>query len=317
MNILRNRFLNTASFLSAPDDPPAGGKKPLAFSVEDVTGTEQTDGNDDTGGDPGAEAGQDVDGAGDEAGSDGEGDDDTGDGDDDDPDLADLPVEVRAKAKAAIERRVARETGWRDRQIDRLHAKRRSAEEDVRAAEAVVGRRADGTPAPENLTQAQIEERAQALAKTMSAQAQYDQNANDADARGVSIYGDKWRTTMAKLPKLGGVDITDMVDILNTDQPHVVLYSLADPDTYERVMALPPARRRNEFVKLSLKDAPKARGVVAESKRPGDSPAPVRPINNGRKVAAQTVNLADDKLSDEAWYAARNATRRKKFSDHA
>lgn len=310
MNVLRNRFLNTASFLSAPDDPPAGGKKPLAEAVDSVEDT----GGDDTGGadDEVVEA--------DAAGDDGEvaGGDENPDAaadEDDDPDLADLPAEVRAKAKAAIERRVARETGWRDRQIDKLHAKRRAAEEDVRAAEAVVGRRADGTATPENLTQAQIEERAQALAKNMSAQAQYDQNANDADAKGVSAYGDKWRSTMAKLPKLGGVDLTDMVDILNTDQPHVVLYSLADPETYERVMALPPARRRNEFVKLSLKEAPKVRGVVAD-KRPGNSPAPPRTINNGRKVAAQTVNLADDKLSDDEWYAARNATRRKKFSGH-
>lgn len=316
MNILRNRFLDTASFLSAPDDPPAGGKKPLALSVEDVTGAVQTDGDDDAGGDTGAEDGEDAGAAEDDAGGDGAGDDGTGD-EDDDPDLADLPAEVRAKAKAAIARKVAKETGWRDRQIDRLHAKRRSAEEDVRAAQTVVAGRADGTPAPENLTQAQIEERAQALAKNMSAQAQYDQNANDADARGRSSYGDKWATTMAKLPKLGGLEVNDMVDILNTDQPHVVLYSLADPETYERVMGLSPARRRNEFVKLSLKDAPKARGTTTESKRPADNPAPVRVVNGGRKVAAQQVNLADDKLDDETWYAARNATRRKKFSDHA
>lgn len=316
MNILRNRFLNTASFLSAPNEP-TGGKKPLALSVEDVTGAAQTDGDDDAGGgdDTGAAGGEDAGDAGDDAGGDSEGEDDTGDGDeDDDPDLADLPVEVRAR----IERRIAKETGWRDRQIDRLHAKRRSAEEDVRAAETITSRRAaDGTAAPENLTQAQIEERAQVLAKNMSAQTQYDQNANDADAKGVSAYGDKWRSTMAKLPKLGGVDLTDMVDILNTDQPHVVLYSLADPETYERVMALPPARRRNEFVKLSLKEAPKTRNAQPASKRPGDSPAPVRVVNGGRRVAAQTVNLADDKISDEEWYAARNATRRKKFSDHA
>lgn len=318
MNILRNRFLNTASFLSAPDDPPAGGKKPLALSVEDVTGAAQTDGDDNAGDNTGAADGEDASAAEDDAGDDGEGGgNNTGGDEDDDPDLADLPVEVRAKAKAAIERRVARETGWRDRQIDRLHAKRRSAEEDVRAAEAVVGRRADGAAAPENLTQAQIEERARKLAGEMTAQQQYDRDANDADARGRSSYGDKWGTTIARLKPLGGLDMADMVDIMNTDQPHVVLYSLADPETYERVMALSPARRRNEFVKLSLKEAPKVRGTTVESKRPGDSPAPVRVVNGGRKVAAQQVNLADDKLDDETWYAARNATRRKKFSDHA
>lgn len=311
MNIFRNRFLGTTSFLSAPDNLPAGSKKPLAEAVASVEDAGDDNGGDDAGG--GENGTGDVEAAGEDGDSDSGGEDDAGD----DPDLADLPPEVRAKARAAIEKRLARETGWRDRQLSKLHAQKRSAEEDVRAAETIAGRRADGAAAPENLTQAQIEERAQALARNMSAQAQYDQNANDADARGKAAYGDKWGSTMSKLPKLGGLEVNDMVDILNTDQPHVVLYSLADPETYERVMALPPARRRNEFVKLSLKEAPKVRGAITESKRPGDSPAPVRVVNGGRKVAAQAVNLADDKLDDETWYAARNATRRKKFSDHA
>lgn len=309
MSFLRNKFLSTSSFLSDPRDP-ATDREAAANDQQQVD-----DANDDAGDDTGAEAGE-VNDEGEVA--EGEGDDDTGgDADDDDPDLADLPPEVRAKAKAAIEKRVARETGWRDRQLNKLHAKVRTAQEDVNAAGEIVGRRTAAPAAgdvPANLTAAQIEERAQALAKNMTAQQQYDQNANDADAKGVSTYGDKWKSTMAKLPRLGGVEINDMVDILNTDQPHVVLFSLADPDTYERVMALPPARRRNEFVKLSLKEAPKPKTVQRESKRPGDVTPPVTPINNGRRTAAAQVNLNDDKVSDDAWYAARNATRRKKFS---
>lgn len=323
MNVFRNRFLNTASFLSAPNDPPAGGKKPLAFEVEDVTGQEQTDGSDDAGDDGGAEAGEDAGATGNDEGGDGAGGDDPSDidgvdgsDDDDDPDLADLPPEVRAKAKAAIEKRVAKETGWRDRQLNKLHARNRATQEDVAALEAIAdpARRGVAT-APENLTQAQIEDRARKLAGEMTIQQQFDRDANDADAKGIAAYGDKWKTTIAKLPKLGGVEVNDMMDILNTDQPHVVLFSLADPDVYERVMALPPARRRNEYVKLSLKEAPRPRAATAESKRPGNAAPPIVPVGSGRRTAAQQVNLADDKISDEAWYAARNATRRKKFSN--
>lgn len=314
MSFLRNKCLSTSSFLLGPNDPPNGGD-----GQQDDAGGNDTNDDGDAGGENGLDNELTDAGAGGE-GDDGDGDDgdDTGgDADDDDPDLADLPPEVRAKAKAAIEKRVARETGWRDRQLNKLHAKVRTAQEDVNAAGEIVGRRTAAPAAgdvPANLTAAQIEERAQALAKNMTAQQQYDQNANDADAKGVSAYGDKWKSTMAKLPRLGGVEINDMVDILNTDQPHVVLFSLADPDTYERVMALPPARRRNEFVKLSLKEAPKPKTVQRESKRPGDVTPPVTPINNGRRTAAAQVNLNDDKVSDDAWYAARNATRRKKFS---
>lgn len=312
MNIFRNRFLNTTALLLDPREPTG----------KDTTLNEDVGAEDDgdAGSDVGAEAGQDVgatggDQDGDEPGGTGV-DDKSGADADDDPDLADLPPEVRAKAKAAIQKRVAQETGWRDRQIDRLHAKRRSAEGDAQAAAAIVARQGTGAAAPENLTATQIEERAKELAKGISAQDQYDRDANDADARGRSIYGNKWKTTMAQLPKLGGVDVSDMVDILNTDKPHVVLFSLANPEVYERVMELPPARRRNEFVKLSMQDEPKPpRTAAPESKRPGDAPRPVVPVGGGRRVAAQQVNLYDDKADDDAWYEARNATRRKKFSD--
>lgn len=316
MNILRNRFLNTAAFLSAPDDPPAGGKKPVVLGMEDVTDSDDS-------GDV-AEDGQNTGDAGDDAsGDDGDGEEDSGSddkpaagADDDDPDLAELPPEVRAKAKAVMDKRILRETGWRDRQIDRLYAKRRLAEAETEAASVIVANRAaGGGAAPENLTQAQIEQRATELAKGMTAQQQYDRDANDADARGASAYGDKWRTSMAQIPKLGGLAVHDMVDILNTDQPHVVLYSLTDPEVYERVMALSPARRRNEFVKLSLKEAPKPRVATGETRRPGAAPPPVVPVGGGRRVAAQQVNLHDDKTPDDKWYEARNATRRKKFSE--
>ncbi len=313
--MLRNRFLNTASFLlAAPDDKGAtGGEQGKSTVLNENVGAEDDQGaQGDATGEQQQDAAQgDV---GDDAGDDGKG----AEGDDEDADLADLPPEVKAKAKAAIDKRMARETGWRDRQIDRLYRKTRETQEDNRALETIAdpARRGAAPAKPgETLSEAEINRRADERAKVLTAQQQYDRDANDADARGRTSYGDKWGTTIAKLPKLGGVDINDMVDILNTDQPHVVLYQLADPDTYERVMALPPARRRNEFVKLAMKEAPKPRAAEADSRRPSDAVAPVRPLQGGRRTGAQQVNLYDDKADDDAWYAARNAERRKKFSN--
>lgn len=306
--LLRNRFLNTASFLSAPNDLPSDGKKP----VGEVVGSVEETGDDDVGGDD-QDAGEVGDGgaiAGGDEDPDGAGDDDDPD-EDDDPDLAGFTPEQRKKIQAKIDK----ETRWRDRQLERTHAKRRSAEEDVRAAAAINA----GVKPGENLTDEQIEERARVLAGQLSAQERYDNASNETHANGLKAYGDKWNKTLAKLPKLGGLDKPDMDDILATDHPEVVLFSLSDPDTYDRVMTLPPAKRRTEIIKLGMKEPPKrAKAGDKESKRPGDVTAPVRPVNGGRQVAAQSVNLYDPNLQDDdAWYAARNATRRKKFSDVA
>lgn len=311
--LLRNRFLGTASFLFGPNDKPGEGQS-------------DNGGNDDNdaGGDAGTENGQNAGDAGDDEGGDGEGGDSSGadDGgdasaDDEDSDLADLPPEVRAKAKAALDKRIARETGWRDRQIDKLYRKQREAQEDNRALETIADPARRAAPAAEDPNRKFTADDVKIEAQRLTAQQQYDRDANDTDAKGRKAYADKWGSTMAKLPKLGGVDVNDMVDILATDKPHVVLFSLADPEVYERVMALPPARRRNEFVKLSLKAEPKPRREEpeVESKRPADQERPVVPLNRGRQVAAQTANLFDEKTSDEAWYAERNRTRRKKFTN--
>lgn len=310
MSILRSLFLNTAAFLPGPNDPPGGG---------DATGNQQQQepegGDNDAGDDTGAEGGQDAGGAEGAAaeGADAEADDDdvgADDADDEEDELAGLTPEQREK----VEARIARETNWRDKQLARLNARKRSAEEDARAARTIAE---GGARSEENLTPTQVEERARVLASQMSAQDRYDADANAAFVKGSEVYDKGWKAALDRLPNLGGVDLPDMQDILATEKPHVVLYLLSDPETYERVMALPPARRRTEFVRLSLKDEPKPKKKLEESKRPGGGPPPVKPLNNGRKVAAQSVNLYDDKVDDDAWYRARNETRRKKFSTHA
>lgn len=305
--LFRDRFLGTASFLLGPNDKPGGEGGTGNDTNDDNVGGASNDTNDDDNG-AGGEAGEagdgetgEADGDGQEGGGDGEGAADEGEEDE----LAGLTPEQRAK----VEARLAREVGWRDRQIDKLYAKRRSAEEDVRAAGTIVERQ----PGAENLTAEQIETRARELAKTMTAQETYDNACNSAFSEGKKQFEGKWDGALAKLPKLGGVDVSDMQNIMATDQPHVVLYQLSNPETYERVMGLPPAKRFAEFVKLALKQFPKP--SKGESKRPGDAPPPPRAINgSGRRVAAQTVDLHDDTVSDEQWYKARNEARRKKFT---
>lgn len=314
MNILRNRFLNTSALLLDPRESASGDAGNDQGGAD--AGNEGTSGEADATAQGDADAGNDAgDTDGDAGGEDDTDDTDGGADDEDDPDLADLPPEAKAKAKAAIARRVAKETGWRDKQIDRLHAKRRAAEDEAAAAATIVGRTAAaGSDDPNRKFTA---EELKVEAARIAAQSQYDRDCDATFQQGASTFGDKWKDAITKLPKLGGVDVTDMVDILATDKPHVVLYQMADPEVYERVMALPPARRRTEFVKLSLKPEPKAAPKNPGSKRPSDAVPPVTPISGTRRTAAQAVDLHDDKVSDDAWYAARNATRRKKFSNVA
>lgn len=315
MSILRNLFLNTAAFNLGPNDPPGGGDGKTEDGSASNDTNDDAGGADDTSAEGGVDAGDDTGGADDDAS--GVDDDSDDDAEDDDPDLADLSPEQRKKVAAKI----ARETTWRDRRIGKLTAKRREAQADNDAMTTILdgqGTRPARAPAAkpgENLTAEQIEQRAKILAGQMSAQDKYDEDCNDANAAGVKDFGKKWNSALANLNKLGNVDVSDMVDILATEQPHVVLFELSDPETYQRIMDLSPAKRRTEFVKLSLKEPPK--GKTAESKRPGDARPPVRQVNGGRQVAAQSVDLYATNVDDDAWYKARNETRRKKFTNVA
>ncbi len=312
--LFRNRFLNTASFLLDPRDPTKDASQQQEQGNGDTNDEggagddDASDGADDTGTAADAAAGDEDDGEGEDADDDGDDGSDDDEEDDDDPDLAGFTPEQRT----VIKKRIAKETRWRDKQLERVHARRRSAEEDARAASAIA---AGGAAVPENLTAAEIEKRARQLAGQMSTQEQYDKDCNETHAKGVKDFGKRWPKALATLPRLGGIAQDAMTEILATEEPHTVMMQLADPDIYERVMSLSPAKRRTEFVKLSMNQIPK-RGKVVENKRPGDAPPPPRVIKGNRAVAAQSVDLHDDKVEDDKWYAERNRTRRKKFSEH-
>lgn len=307
--LLRNRFLNTAAFLLAADDK--GG----ATDAGGDTGGADDKGADQSNGKGSSSQERDGGGAGkttvlnEDVGAEDDGGDADGAGQDDDPFAGLTPAQ-----KAAVEKEIA----WRDRQIARLHAKKRSAEGDAEAALTIAQRATQSGKAPaagadgKTFTQEDVKREAQVL----NAQQAYDDSCVATDVAGKKFYGDKWVSATTKLAKMGGVTVDDMVNILATDNPAVVLHSLSqDPDEYERIMGLPPARRNAAFVKLGLKEPPKVAEATQEDLRPGDVARPVRPIQGSRNSGSNSrVNLYDDKVSDDDWYRERNATRRKKFS---
>jgi hypothetical protein len=309
MNVFRSRLLNTAAFVSAAASEGGTQEQKPTVLKEDV-GAED---------DSGAGGTTDQDQQQNEGGSDG----DAGEGGDDqdqqqeEDELAGLTPEQRAK----VEAKIAKETTWRDRQIDRLHRQKRQVQEDNRALETIADPARRTAPAAQQqsgktYTEAEVAQRA----AQQVAQDRYDQGCADTDAAGKAAFGgaDNWNKITDRLSKIGGVYVEDMQAIIATDHPEMVLHALSsDPDLYERVMALPPARRNNEFVKLGLKAPPKrAAAATEESLRPGEAPPPPRRVQgSGQRVAAQKVDLYDDKVSDDAWYEERNKTRRKKFTN--
>ena len=303
MEFWKKYLLSTAARFSPPDegggDSGAGG---------DAGAAAAQDGGADTG------AGQ-VEAEQSDAGGNEAGDADGGGADDDEDPLAGLSPEQRAKVERRMQKEVQKEVGWRDRQIDRLHRKTREAQEDNKTLTTIAARQggaAGDPPAAAQLTQEQIRTEAARLA----AQEKYNEGLIETDDKGRQYYDSEWKGATDKLAKLGGVSPDDMQAILATDNPAVVLYSLSDPEEYERVMALSGAKRSNAFVKLGLKAPPKKKGgAVKEELRPSGAPPPPRVIGGARGVAAQSVDLYNDKVDDDAWYAERNKARRKKFSD--
>lgn len=294
----RDRFLGSSSVLTLdPRDPDGEDQNDVVAQDDDVSGDDDA-GADDQTDDESAEGEEDGGDDNDDAEASGEKDED-----DEEVDLESLPPDVRRKVEKAIEAKLKKETAWRDKQISKLHTRNRNAAEDNKALKKI----AESLPA--NATEEQI---AQAAAQ-LTAQQRYDEDTRMLDANGRKEYKGKWGPALDQLKNMGGIDVQDMIGINATDAPHTVLYAIAtDNELYERLTALPPAKRQTEFVKLSLKAAPKQ--GKSSSGAPSRAAPPVTPVSGTRATAAKKVNLLDDKVSDEDWYRARNAQRRKKFT---
>lgn len=284
-----------AAAATGGEDPPAGGAE---------GGAEGAGGTDDATGDP-PEAGTAA------AAGDGTGDPPAGDGD---------PPPEPAR------------TDWRDKELRRKHAQLKQREReaaDLRAeneslramAEGRSTRQpaagADDPPAPAARTTdrqpaaAPSDDEVNARAQTIVARQRYDDDCNAADAAGKKTFGaEPWKKALETLETLGGIpDIDDMVHILATDDPAKVLYDLgSNPELYQQVMELPPAKRRTELIKIAIKPAPKGRKV-------SDAPAPIDPVS-GRPTgtAANAGDIYNDKLDDDNWYKIRQRQKAEKFA---
>lgn len=278
-------WLGTTRFFFAPPGEGSGA----AGGGDDANGND----NNDTNGDEDDDQNGDDAGDGDDQNGDGAGDGD-GDGQGDKPGANATPKE---------------KADWRDRQLDRQHRKLKDLERENETLRAIAEGRAnpDGTPktaapaaqqqAPKTFTQEDVQREAQRLA----AQSQYDQDCDATFAKGKEAFPD-WEDQLTRLPKLGGIDPVTMQGILATDNPEQVIYTLAsDPEEYERVMGLPLAKRQNALTKIGM-TKPK------QVKRPSDAPPPTDSVS-GRRMPAGKVNLHDDSVADEDWYAERERQR--------
>jgi hypothetical protein len=139
------------------------------------------------------------------------------------------------------------------------------------------------------MTDTEIQRAAQALRE----QERFEEQLKSTNAAGEASYGKDWGKVLDKLSTFGEIDPADFATILNSDDPAKVLYEIGnDPAEYQRVMVLPPAKRKIELVKISIKETPKA------------SPPP--------PPAAPKADLSD-KTDDADWFAARKKQKEERF----
>lgn len=224
-------------------------------------------------------------------------------------------AEVKEPEKAAeAEDKPAETVDWKDKELKRKHAqiKERDREleairkenEDLRALAARQPAKEGDEPVKErpaaNMSQAQIQE----AAKQLRDQERYQDDLTRINADGEKNYKGEWAKSLENLATLGTVEMPVMQGILATDDPAKVLYELGkNPAEYQRIMELRPERRQTEFVKLSLKAAPKP--------KPSAAPEPVETVR-GRVTPSALPQDSDD---DDTWYAkweAHQETKRKK-----
>lgn len=201
---------------------------------------------------------------------------------------------------------------WRDKEIRKKHAQLQDAKRKIADLEAIAQRvKPEGGPdKPTGETRtAEIDPAlVRAEAAKMKAADDYTAGCNAADANGKKNYGDKWGKAIDTLTQIGGMTVDDMAGVLATDDPARVLYELGNnPDEYHRIMELPPARRLAEMVKIAIKPAPK--------KKVSEAPPPVDQVQGTGGPRGGSVNLYDDKIDDDSWYAVRKAQKDKRWRE--
>lgn len=284
--------------------PAAGGAAAAGQSDPPANGDTTPAGDDGAGDQPAGE------GDGDAGGDDGAGGAVSGDAGGDDGD-ASGDAAPAAGAAAAI-------PDWRDREIGRKHRQlqdeRREKERlsrELEDARALLARQpggntddiGDGAATTIRQPAAPLTPDAvQREARRIVAQQTYNQQCNAVYEAGGKEYKDKWDGALERLQMLGGFGadqegVETMTSVLAADNPAQVMYTLgSNPDEYHRVMALPPAKRMAEIVKLGMTKP------VKPTPKPAAGDPPIEPLT--RRAAASDPDPQDND-DDATWYAKR------------
>lgn len=157
-----------------------------------------------------------------------------------------------------------------------------------------------------------VKEEATRLAKDEAAKTVFMQQFDGMVAAGKTQFKDNWDKAVANLHQMGDLDGADVQRILaatdGLDTAARVIYTLgAQPEQYERIMALDPIKQVAEFTKLGL--AAKA----PAPKKPSDAPAPIEPIGsrNSKDNVSLTGTDADGDLNKSTAEAEREWYRRR------
>lgn len=224
------------------------------------------------------------------------------------------PAEAKSVETTEVEETpVIEAVDWKDKELKRKHAQikerdRQLAEQAQKIAdlEALANRAPKEGEEPVRLERpaAMNQDQINAAAVRLRESERYQEDLTKINEAGEKAYKGDWAKSLENLATLGTVEMPVMQGILATDDPAKVLYELGkNPAEYQRIMELRPERRQTEFVKLSLKAAPKA--------KPSAAPEPVETVR-GRVLPSVLPQDSDD---DDTWYAkwaAHQETKRKK-----
>lgn len=141
--------------------------------------------------------------------------------------------------------------------------------------------------------------RREAATTQANATAKFNTDANAAYEKGIAAYPDDFADAVKNLQSVGVMnkDFLDMV--LETDEPHKVLYELgADPDRASALLAMTPAKRAIEIAKMSVTAPQKATPTPLSN-----APRPITPVDGSARVSAEP----SDNDSDDVFFQKREA----------
>lgn len=215
---------------------------------------------------------------------------------------------------------------WRDREIDRKHAKLQNAErekaelaaENQRLKELIEAQQRGGTqPAQQqeqtqqrqqapSYDEAEVNRRAEAMATQQAQQREFEAQCTAVLDKGKEAYGEKeWGEALGTLQKLGGYDSDTLAGILATEDPSRVIFEMAsNPDLYHELMDLTPAKRLAKMATMAA--APKPKKKVSEA------PEAIATGETVQGTGGRGGTLRDD-MSDDDWYRVRAAQKRKRW----